>query len=262
MVREEHFNIPRSFNIPRVEQPDHIARITNVEDHSIGELRGVLIEDDSNYEVEDSNPLYNRQTALNLSIPEKVCIVGVGGIGSWVALNMGLIGVKKLYLIDYDTIEEHNLNRTLFRDIDIDTKKHMAISDILLERRSDIDVRIFDKRLEELSPFELKELSDTLIIDCRDVLDEFPQALKDNQKIKLGYDGLSITVIINPDYNAIWDIDENTGYQIIPSFLAPCQFLATAVTTIITDPNFDISKSDNKVVTFNIDDFFMSMLGD
>jgi len=132
--------------------------------------------------------LYNRQRSLNLSIPDKVCIIGTGGIGSWVSINMGLIGVKKLYIIDYDTIEEHNLNRTLFRDIDIDTKKNVAIMDLLLERRSDVEVRIFDKHLEDLSTNELNELSDCLIIDCRDILEELPPSLTDNQKIKLGYD--------------------------------------------------------------------------
>jgi hypothetical protein len=205
--------------------------------------------------------LYNRQRSLNLSIPDKVCIIGTGGIGSWVAINMGLIGVKKLYIIDYDTIEEHNLNRTLFRDIDIDTKKNVAIMDLLLERRSDVEVRIFDKHLEDLSTNELNELSDCLIIDCRDILEELPPSLTDNQKIKLGYDGLSVTIILNPDYNAIWEVDENRGYEVIPSFLAPCQFLASAVTTLITDPDFNLEGTDNKVVTLSIDEHFKKLMG-
>jgi hypothetical protein len=227
-------------------------------------IEGVIQETEAEAEqpTEPEDPLYNRQSSLNLSIPDKVVVIGVGGIGSHVAMNMGLIGVKKLYLIDYDVIEEHNLNRTLFRDIDIDTKKIEAISDLLLERRSDIDVRVFDKRLEELTTLELNELSDSLILDCRDVLEELPEALKDNETIKLGYDGLSVTMILNPDYNAIWEVDENRGYQVIPSFLAPCQFLATAVTTLITNPDFNMGATDNKVVTFDINKHFVGIIGD
>lgn len=206
--------------------------------------------------------LYNRQSDLDLNIPEKVTVIGLGGIGSWVAMNLGLIGVKHLNLIDYDIIEEHNLNRTIFREIDIDTKKIEAISDLLSDRRSDLTVRIFDKRLEDLTRLELTELKDTLIIDCRDVLDVFPDSLSECQKIKLGYDGLSITIIINPDYSTIWELNDDRGYQVTPSFLPPCQFLASAITTLITDPKFDISLVQNKAVTLNIDKMFRDLIGD
>jgi hypothetical protein len=197
--------------------------------------------------------LYDRQKALDLSIPNQVCIIGAGGIGSWVALNMGLIGVKTIYLVDYDTIEEHNLNRTPFRDMDIGMKKIEALMDLIMERRTDTNIRLFDSHIEHLTPLELKELSNSLIIDCRDILEELPEELKETPRIKLGYDGLSVTVILNPDYNAVWDLEpENRGYEVIPSFLAPCQFLATAVTTLVTDPDFELEGKDNEIITFDL----------
>lgn len=216
--------------------------------------------EDETIEIIEDTGLYNRQSSLNLNIPQKVLVIGAGGIGSWVALNMALIGVPNLYIIDYDTIEEHNLNRTLFRDTDIDTKKTIALYDLILERRSDAEVRLFDKRLEELSTGELNELSGCFIIDCRDVLEELPEALMDHDKIKLGYDGLSVTVILNPDYKAVWEVDENRGYQVIPSFLAPCQYLASLVTTLITHPNFTLEGIDHKVVTLSINEHFLKLM--
>lgn len=200
--------------------------------------------------------LYDRQKKLDLDIPEKVCIIGVGGIGSWVAINLGLVGVKNIFLIDYDVLEEHNLNRTLFRDFDIRTKKVSAVMDLILERRNDINVRTFDKRVEELTPPEIAELSECILIDCRDVLEKLPEELNENHLIKLGYDGLSITMILNPDYGNIWEVEENRGYEIVPSFLAPCQFLATALTTMVTDPGFSMEDKDNDIVTFDLREHF------
>lgn len=203
--------------------------------------------------------LYKRQEELNLSIPDKVCIIGVGGIGSWVALNMGVIGVQELILIDYDKIEPHNLNRTLFKTSDIGVDKVTAVTELIMERRSDIRIRGFSKRIESLAPFELKELEGAFIIDCRDVLEELP--LETNKLVKLGYDGLSITLILNPKYGKIWDLEpDETGYDIVPSFLAPCQFLSTAIVTLLTDPEFNIEEVSNKIKTVNIEEHFKDLV--
>jgi molybdopterin/thiamine biosynthesis adenylyltransferase len=202
--------------------------------------------------------LYKRQTELDLSIPEKVCIVGVGGIGSWVALNMGLIGVPEIFLIDYDLVELHNLNRTPFRTLDVALQKTTALSLIIGERRPDTKVRVINKRIEELSDFELMDLSNALILDCRDNLEEIP--IKNNKVVKLGYDGLSVTMIFNPKYGKLWDLEPEDTYSVVPSFLAPTQFLATGITTLLTDPEFNIEELSNKIVTFDIQEHFKGLL--
>lgn len=40
-----------------------------------------------------------------------VLIAGVGGLGTHQALQLQRIGVKKIYLLDYDRVEPSNLNR-------------------------------------------------------------------------------------------------------------------------------------------------------
>lgn len=205
--------------------------------------------------------LYDRQKELELNIPEKVLIIGVGGIGSWVALNMALIGTKNLYLIDFDKIEQHNLNRTPFRTLDIDEDKTNAVMDLIMERRDETEIRLFNKRIEELTNVEMQELKDCLIIDCRDVLDELPEALMNNKRVKLGYDGLSTTIMINPDFSSIWELEpEQRGYEIVPSFLAPCQYLASAITTIVTSIDFNIESINNKIITIDIKDHFLNII--
>ncbi len=42
---------------------------------------------------------------------KSVLIVGCGGLGNIIATTLGCIGLKKIYLIDFDTIELHNIHR-------------------------------------------------------------------------------------------------------------------------------------------------------
>jgi tRNA A37 threonylcarbamoyladenosine dehydratase len=39
---------------------------------------------------------YDRQREIGLSIPQSVTIVGVGGIGSWAAIDTAMSGVENL----------------------------------------------------------------------------------------------------------------------------------------------------------------------
>ena len=44
---------------------------------------------------------------------QAILILGVGGLGSAVALSLLRLGVGKLFLLDYDVVDLHNLNRQL-----------------------------------------------------------------------------------------------------------------------------------------------------
>jgi len=217
----------------------------------------------ANEEDDKVADLYDRQSKLDLSIPEKVMIVGVGGVGSWTAISMALIGVPHIYLVDTDIIEEHNLNRTLFRESDIGTKKIEAVMELILERRGDKieEVRIFDSLVEDLSDMELNEMSDCVIMDCRDILEPLPKELADNLTIKLGYDGTGVTFILNPDYSKMWEVDETRGYEVIPSYLNPCQFLACSGTSMVVDKDFNLAEHDNEIVTFDFHQHIAGIMG-
>ena len=60
----------------------------------------------------DESP--DMQEAIDAS---HVAIIGLGGIGSWVAYGLVLAGVKKLTLVDNDVVELANLNRQCLYDI-------------------------------------------------------------------------------------------------------------------------------------------------
>lgn len=206
----------------------------------------------------------NRQNSLKLNDIDNAVVVGVGGIGSWVALNLGLSGgVDKLTLIDPDKIESSNLNRTPFRLADIGGFKVEALQYLILERRA-ANITVFPEKTNDVlnswldKEFRHQPSSENVIIDCRD--DIFKDLYHLPAKYyKLGYDGLEITVDGDPKNTPVWG--NNQGYRVIPSFICPAQLIANLVVNDILIPqagNVDDRgyKCDdagrlNDVVTFN-----------
>lgn len=63
----------------------------------------------------------------------RVCILGLGGLGSNIANNLVRSGVGNLKLVDFDMVEASNLNRQMYRINHIGMKKTDALKEILLE---------------------------------------------------------------------------------------------------------------------------------
>lgn len=45
-------------------------------------------------------------------------ILGIGGLGSVVMMNLLRLGIKKLIIIDYDIVDIHNLNRQIMFSVE------------------------------------------------------------------------------------------------------------------------------------------------
>ena len=198
--------------------------------------------------------LYHRQHMLDLKVPESVLIIGAGGIGSWVALNLALVGTKHIVIVDSDTVEIHNLNRTPYTLLHVDLNKVNALDELIAERRENIIVETYNNILSEIL-FILKDREFDYIIDCRDritesYIEELKQLKAKYGKVKLGYDGKSITFHFNPT-EVPWG-EETNGYRIVPSYLVPPQLLANLLTEIITSGNFP--KDNDKVVTISTEE--------
>ena len=56
--------------------------------------------------------LYGKE-AYTLIQKMHVCVIGIGGVGSWVVEALARSAVGKITLIDFDTIEESNINRQI-----------------------------------------------------------------------------------------------------------------------------------------------------
>lgn len=80
-----------------------------------------------------TNLLENRDIRQRELVPPdrlettEVTVVGVGAIGRQVALQLAAIGVPKIQLIDFDTVEEENLAPQGFREYEIGQKKVVAV---------------------------------------------------------------------------------------------------------------------------------------
>jgi len=191
------------------------------------------------------NEISNRQQDIETHQYTHAIVAGVGGIGSWVALDLALSGqVNTLHIIDPDTVEASNLNRTPFRICDITYPKVDAMKYLILERRSEVEVHTYQDKTNPDMMTKIKErieyditmddyavgemIDDILIIDCRD--DVYEDLYDINCKYyKVGYDGLSVTIDGNPRHTAVWGRADT--YRFTPSFIAPAQIIAAMVVT-------------------------------
>jgi len=183
--------------------------------------------------------IYERQRRLDLDVPKKATVIGIGGIGSWVALDLVLSGVPELTLIDHDLIEDSNLNRTPFKKSQVGEKKVSSISTLIYERR-DITIYPYPQKHDELD-FNFPKP----IIDCRDIVD----SLECN--VRVGYDGFSITLHFNPKPQSVWG-NGPSWYETTPSWLVPPQIVSSLVTLYLCTMNYD----SEKIITIDVREIF------
>lgn len=99
----------------------------------------------------------------------KVCIVGLGAVGSWIAANLVQSGIHSLVLIDNDNVEISNLHRQWgYYEHDIGRKKVDVLEMRLKEMNSSISIEkkytfIGENTLEQIN---LENVD--LVIDCAD----------------------------------------------------------------------------------------------
>ena len=174
--------------------------------------------------LEDIN---NRQKGLVGDFSEhSAVVVGLGGIGNWIAVDLALIGLGTLILFDNDKVEASNLNRTLFKLSHIGKLKVSAVRELISERRKDTIVipnpELFT--IEHLKKFEGIDY----LFDCSDtsrLKDSLSQLKNFSTKyIKLGYDGFEATIAT--DFNSgQWGSDPS-NYSTVPSFFGTPQILS------------------------------------
>jgi molybdopterin/thiamine biosynthesis adenylyltransferase len=169
-----------------------------------------------------------QETLIKDCANTKCVVIGVGGIGNWVALNLALLGVKFIVLFDPDKLELSNLNRTIFKLDQVGKYKTEALKEIILERRPDVFIQCINDYfdVETHEPY----FKDAYIYDCTD--NNGTRSLLENKTsdfnsyIKLGYDGFDGTFVLNDFESGGWGEDEDNRYTIVPSFFGTPQILA------------------------------------
>jgi molybdopterin/thiamine biosynthesis adenylyltransferase len=101
----------------------------------------------------------------------KVLVVGAGALGNEVVKNLALIGVKEIYLVDFDTVVNSNLNRCVFfMDEDARSKAYKvdAVAEKVEKLNSNCRVTPIKQWIEDVSNEIYKKV--TLAISCVDNL--------------------------------------------------------------------------------------------
>ena len=99
----------------------------------------------------------------------KVCILGLGGLGSNVALLLARAGIGYLKLVDFDIVEASNLNRQQYRISHINMKKVEALKSIIKEINPFVEVDILDIKVS-------KENIHSIVGDIEIVVEAFDRA--------------------------------------------------------------------------------------
>jgi len=189
--------------------------------------------------------LYERQESLKLNKDISITVIGCGGVGYWTAKFAAMSGIEKIYLFDFDVIEEHNLNRLDLPISAIGQNKAAVTKSVINFLRPETTVFAL--------PFKFKEglfkMTDW-IIDCTDrsnVQEENQAIAKANgaKYLKVGYNGEHITLS-----NVVAEWGESTdGYTVIPSWVVP----ATVVAALAVGK---IMKYYDKEISTNLKDLY------
>jgi molybdopterin/thiamine biosynthesis adenylyltransferase len=80
-----------------------------------------------------------------------IFLAGIGALGCVVAEILTMMGIGKLVIVDYDSIELSNLNRQwLFRDEDIGKSKTLVAKERLKALNPSVDIITFNQKIEDI----------------------------------------------------------------------------------------------------------------
>ena len=96
-------------------------------------------------------------------------IVGMGGIGCIAASYLTSSNIGKIYVCDFDTVDESNLGRQiLYNEDDIGQKKSECSKRNLSKINSSIEIIPVDKRIDETELSKFTDMGNAIILDCTD----------------------------------------------------------------------------------------------
>jgi len=100
----------------------------------------------------------------------RVGIAGAGGLGSNCAMHLVRAGVQHLTVVDFDVVNESNLNRQFFFRDQLGQKKVEALKENLLRIDPDADIRAVDAKIDAASVKEIFADCD-IVVEAFDVVD-------------------------------------------------------------------------------------------
>ncbi len=176
--------------------------------------------------------LYDRQELLGIIPFPRAVVIGCGGVGTWVAIQLALEGTPQLHVFDHDTLELTNLNRLPYPMNYIGLPKTEALKRYTAQVRPDCLVETYSRA--DLPSFILAcgpQPISTIVFDCTDNLPSQREIYgwarrRAGVYTRAGYDGTQIAVCGAPPAWATDDAEPD-GYQITPSWVVPAVLVAS-----------------------------------
>ena len=150
-------------------------------------------------------------------------VIGMGGIGCIAASYLTSSNIGKIYVCDFDTVDESNLGRQiLYNEDDIGQKKSECSKRNLSKINSNIEIITVDKRIDEIELSKFTDMGNAIILDCTDnfgsrfEINKF--AVNNNLYLVVGaairFEG-QVSVFgnnykISPCYNCLYQKDDET----------------------------------------------------
>lgn len=99
-----------------------------------------------------------------------VCVIGIGGIGSYLSLALAMIGVENLILVDFDRVELSNTSRqVLYTEKDIGKLKTSVAGEKLKEYNKNLKIITYNTQIQsDLDLSFVKNYDLDLLILCAD----------------------------------------------------------------------------------------------
>ena len=146
----------------------------------------------------------------------KVCILGLGGLGSNVAVLLARSGIGYLKLVDFDIVEASNLNRQQYRISHIGIKKTEAMKSIIKEINPFVEIDTLDIKVDRENILSVVEDIE-IVVEAFDVAETKAMAIEElltnGNKIVISASGMAglgsaneiITRKINDNFYLIGD---------------------------------------------------------
>lgn len=110
---------------------------------------------------------YEKQHKLSMI---KVTVLGLGGVGSNVLLNLAALGVLNIKIIDFDVVSLSNLNRqVLYNELDIGNYKCDIAKTKILDFLPEANIEQFNKKIESEHDIEKIIYDQDFVIAAADV---------------------------------------------------------------------------------------------
>ena len=101
----------------------------------------------------------------------RVAVFGIGGVGGYVVESLIRSGVENIVLVDFDTIDETNLNRQIIATrSNINKKKTDAFYERIIDINDKVNIIKIDKYIDESNYKELFNYKIDYLIDCCDCI--------------------------------------------------------------------------------------------